>query len=135
MDDATANESTDILGTARSVVTLLLDFLARLQRLPLTLQTPPLRILPTGTLNQVTLNQDLSVDEFMNMNKKKFSPFDECSCVVCLRRQYMQKQIPSVCLSVWLSGVRTWILAVDTITFEGVSGFKQNLVSMYEIYI
>ena len=61
MDLATANESTDIVGTARSVVTLLLDFLARLQRLPLTVQTPRLRILPTDTLNQVTLNQDLSV--------------------------------------------------------------------------
>ena len=61
MDIATANESTDIVGTARSVVMLLLDFLARLQRLPLTLQTPRLRILPTDTLNQVTLNQDLSV--------------------------------------------------------------------------
>ena len=42
-------------------MTLLIDFLARLQRLPLTLQTPRLRILPTDTLNQVTLNQDLSV--------------------------------------------------------------------------
>ena len=41
--------------------TFSLDFLARLQRLPLTLQTPRLRILPTNTLNQVTLNQDLSV--------------------------------------------------------------------------
>ena len=61
MDIATANESTDIVGTAPAVVTLLLDFLARLQRLPLTLQTPRLRILPTDTLNQVTLNQDLSV--------------------------------------------------------------------------
>ena len=39
----------------------MLDFLARLQRLPLTLQTPRLRIPPTDTLNQVTLNQDLSV--------------------------------------------------------------------------
>ena len=61
MDIATANESTDIVGTARSVVTLLLDFLARLQRLPLTLHIPRLRILPTDTLNQVTLDQDLSV--------------------------------------------------------------------------
>ena len=50
-----------IVDTARSVVTLLLDFLARLQCLPLTLQTARLRILPTDTLNQVTLNQDLSV--------------------------------------------------------------------------
>ena len=64
MNIATANESIDIVGTARSAVTLLLDFLARLQRLPLTLQTPRLRILPTDTLNQVTLNQDLSVFYF-----------------------------------------------------------------------
>ena len=55
------NCSTDTMGTARSVMTLLLDFLARLQRLPLTLQTPRLRIPPTETLHQVTLNQDLSV--------------------------------------------------------------------------
>ena len=61
VDIATANESTDIVGTARSVVTLLLYFLARLQRLSLTFQTSRLRILPTDTLNQVTLNQDLSV--------------------------------------------------------------------------
>ena len=43
------------------VVTLLLDSLARLQRLPLTLQTPRLRISPTDKLNQVVLHQDLSV--------------------------------------------------------------------------
>ena len=77
VDIATANESTNTVGsghwtlylyfssmavdTAGSVVTLLLDFLARLQRLPLTLLTPRLRILPTDVLNQVTLNQDLSV--------------------------------------------------------------------------
>ena len=35
----------------------------------------------------------------------------------------------SGCLDVWLY-VRTWTLAVDTITFEGVSGFKQNLVGV-----
>ena len=44
---------TDTVGTARSVVTLLLDLLARPQRLSLTLQTPRLRIPPTYTLNQV----------------------------------------------------------------------------------
>ena len=65
------NESTDIAGTARSVVTLLLDFLARLQRLPFTLQTPRLRVLPTDTLNQVTLNQDLSV--YANIREVNFS--------------------------------------------------------------
>ena len=37
--------------------------------------------------------------------KKKFSPFDECSCYVCLRRQNKQEKFrPSVYLSVWLSG-------------------------------
>ena len=35
----------------------------------------------------------------------------------------------SVRLDVWLY-VRTWILAVATITFEGVNGFKQNLVGV-----
>ena len=41
------------------------------------------------------------------------------------------------CLSVYLSGclaVRTWILAVDTITFEGVSGSKQNLAGVYYVW-
>ena len=43
------------------IVMLLLDFLTRLQRLSFTLQTPLLRIPPTDTLNQVTLNQESSV--------------------------------------------------------------------------
>ena len=30
--------------------------------------------------------------------------------------------------------VRTWILAVDTITFEGVSGSKQNLVGVFYVW-
>ena len=38
----------------------------------------------------------------------------------------------SECLEVWLY-VRTWILAVDTITFEGVSGSKQNLVGVFYV--
>ena len=38
----------------------------------------------------------------------------------------------SVCLSV-RTYVRTWILAVDTITFEGVSESKQNLVGVYYV--
>ena len=40
--------------------------------------------------------------------KKKFSPFDEFSCFVCLRRQNKQKK--SVCLSVCLSvrGLFLW---------------------------
>ena len=52
-----------------------------------------------------------------------------CSCFVCLRRENEQKKIPSVCLSVWLY-VRTWTFAVDTITFEEVSGSKHNLVGV-----
>ena len=42
------------------------------------------------------------------------------------------KKFPSVCLDVWLY-VRTWIKAVDTITFEGVSGSKQNLVDVFYV--
>ena len=40
-------------------------------------------------------------------------------------------------LAVWLSGclaVRTWILAVDTITFKGVSGYKQHLMGVFYIW-
>ena len=32
--------------------------------------------------------------------EKEFSPFDECSCFICLSRQNKQKKFPSVCLSV-----------------------------------
>ena len=42
----------------------------------------------------------------------------------------------SVCLSVCLSGclaVRTLILAVGKITFEGVNGSKQNLVGVFYV--
>ena len=38
----------------------------------------------------------------------------------------------SVCLSVWMY-VRTWTFRVDTITFEGVSGSKQNLVGVFYV--
>ena len=38
----------------------------------------------------------------------------------------------SVCLSVWMY-VRTWTFHVDTITFEGVSGSKQNLVGVFHV--
>ena len=62
------------------------------------------------------------------MSEKKNSPFDKCSCFVCFRRQNKQKKI-SVCLSVCLS-VRTY---VDIITFEGVSGSKQNLVDVFYV--
>ena len=62
--------------------------------------------------------------------KKKFSPFDDCSCFLCLRRQNKQKKFRlSVCLP-----VRTWTFHVDTITFEEVSGSKQNLVGVFYIW-
>ena len=38
-----------------------------------------------------------------------------------------------ICLSVCLSGC-TWTFAVDTITFEGVSGSKQNLVGVFYVW-
>ena len=51
------------------------------------------------------------------------------------------KKFPSVCLfvclPVCLSGclaVRTWTFDVDTITFEGVSGSKQNLVGVFYVW-
>ena len=52
--------------------------------------------------------------------------------VLCLRRQNKQKKIPSVYVSVWLA-VRTWTFHVDTITFEGVSESKQNLVGVFYV--
>ena len=42
----------------------------------------------------------------------------------------------SLCLDVCLSGclpVCTWTFDVDTITFEGVSGSKQNLVGVFYV--
>ena len=39
----------------------------------------------------------------------------------------------SVCLSVWLY-VRTWTFHVDTITFEGISKSKQNLVGVFYVW-
>ena len=48
-----------------------------------------------------------------------------------------QKEFPSVylsvCLEVWMY-VRTWTFHVDTITFEGVSGAKQNLVGVFHVW-
>ena len=68
----------------------------------------------------------------MSEKKKKFSPFDKCLWFLCLRRQNKRKKI-SVCLSVWMY-VRTWTFRVDTITFEGVSGSKQNLVDVFHVW-
>ena len=67
------------------------------------------------------------------VKKKTISPFDKCSCFVCFRRQNKQKKFPSVCLSVCLY-VRMWTFHVDTITFEGVSGSKQNLVGVFYVW-
>ena len=39
----------------------------------------------------------------------------------------------SVCLDVWMY-VRTWTFHVDTITFEGVSGSKQNSVGVFHVW-
>ena len=39
----------------------------------------------------------------------------------------------NACLSGFLA-VRTWIVAVDTITFEGVSGSKQNLLGIFYVW-
>ena len=64
------------------------------------------------------------------MSEKKISSFDQCSCFVCLRRHNKQKKCPSVCRSVCMY-VRTWTFHVDTITFEGVSWFKQNFVGVF----
>ena len=41
---------------------------------------------------------------------------------------------PSVCLSVCLS-LRTWTFHVDTITFEGDSGSKHNLVGVFYVLV
>ena len=67
------------------------------------------------------------------MIEKKLSPFDECSCFVCLRAQNKQKQFPFVFMSACLY-VRTWSLAVDIITFGRVSGTKQNLVAVFYVW-
>ena len=42
------------------------------------------------------------------------------------------KNFPSVCLSGCLA-VRTWTFHMDFITFEGVSGSKQNLVGVFYV--
>ena len=43
-----------------------------------------------------------------------------------------KKKFPSVCLS-GCTYVRTWTFHVDTITFEGVSGSKKNLVGLFYV--
>ena len=61
---------------------------------------------------------------------------------VCKNRKYYNRmsenktsknKFPSVCLSDCLA-VRTWTFHVDTITFEGVSGSKQNFVGVFYVW-
>ena len=73
------------------------------------------------------------------MIKKKNSTFDECLYFVCLRTQIKQKNFRlSVYLSVFLY-VRTLGRLQNfsgfTITFEGVSASKQNLVGVFYVRI
>ena len=52
-----------------------------------------------------------------------------------VRKQNKQKKIAvclSVCLDFWLYE-HTWTFAVDTITFNGISGSKQNLVGVFDV--
>ena len=71
------------------------------------------------------------------IEKIKCSRFDECSCFVYFTTQNKQKKLCRyVCVSACPSGctyVRMWILGVETITFEGVSGSKQNLVGVFYV--
>ena len=54
--------------------------------------------------------------------------------IFCMSEKTQQaKKCPSVRLSGCLA-VRTWIFHVDTITFEGVSGSKQNLVGVFYVW-
>ena len=50
----------------------------------------------------------------------------------------LDKQTKSVCPSVWYLSVcmyvRTWVPSVDTITFKGFSGSKQNLVCVFYVW-
>ena len=62
------------------------------------------------------------------MSEKKFCPMN-VHVLYVLEDKTSKQKIPSVCLS----GC-TWTFDVDTITFEGVSGSKQNLVGvLYEM--
>ena len=68
---------------------------------------------------------------FMFM-KKKILSFSWMFLYV-LEDKTSKKKKNSVCLSVCLL-VCTWTFAVDTITFEGVSGTKQNLVCVFYVW-
>ena len=73
--------------------------------------------------------------------KTKILSFWQMFMIFVLEDKTSQKKFPSVGLSVCLSGcldvwmyVRTWTFHVDTITFEGVSGSKQNLVGVFHVW-
>ena len=69
--------------------------------------------------------------------KKKFLLLTNVYDFYVLEDKTSLKKFPPVCLSgcldVWMY-VRTWTFHVDTITFEGVSGSKQNLVDIFSIW-
>ena len=72
----------------------------------------------------------------MSENKKNSLLLKNVHDFYVLEDKTSQKKFPSVCLSVWMSVwmyVRTWTFDVDTITFEGVSGSKQNLVGVFHV--
>ena len=63
-----------------SVITLMLDYVTRLQRLPLSLQAPHPSTPPTETVNRVTLIRNLSVlssANFINSTRKIVRWFEE----------------------------------------------------------
>ena len=70
------------------------------------------------------------------MSEKKNSLLLTNVHVLYVLEDKTSKKKISVCLSVCLSSslaVRPWIFHVDTITFEGVSGSKQNLVGIFYV--
>ena len=65
----------------------------------------------------------------MSQKKKNSLFLTNVHVLYILEDKTSTKNFPSFCLSGCLA-VRTWTFYVDTITFEGVSGSKQNLVSV-----
>ena len=67
--------------------------------------------------------------------KKKILSFWQMFMICMSKKTKWAKKIfrLSVCLDVWMY-VRTWTFHVDTITFEGVSGSKQNLVGVFYVW-
>ena len=69
--------------------------------------------------------------------KKKSLLLTNVHVLYVLEDKTSTKKFPSVCLSVCLSdylAVHTWTFHVDTITFKGVSGYKQNLVGVFYVW-